>query len=307
MTKHQENRKPFKVKAVGPAMLIILSAAIGALSFQFFFGSENLRHKSNEDPRSLQAQSDFDSAEKESSPAIGILRSNETSKSAETTDMIIASQIPGSEMWFEDPILLQEGNSIQFASVPLVSIEWDPTCSNHPLRQFADLSVLAEKGLFLDPKDYFQASRLPLQFSQFWTQENQYYQFGFDWNQDTPQTFSVQAFTSKSKLLSDAVERFDIPEFPEAKAGSSFLLSQTHEYLKKKIKESQSGASVQLGGRVALLQVRERLKGNSTPESFNVSLRNSTVVSVTGETLTCRKSEQVNKALCICPTDKDRQ
>jgi hypothetical protein len=201
---------------------------------------------------------------------------------------------PGSEIWFVDPEL---GDDLRFPQAALTPIDWDGGCSAHPFRRFTDLGSLSKEGAALDPSDYFASSALPLQFSQFWSDDEGFYQFGFKWEQNTPQTFALESYVSLDRYMSANVSRFDVPQFS---ARDGVLFGSLQSYLKTTVKEILSGTQRKLGARIGLFRTREPMVNGSDPEFFFTQIRNAQVISINGGGLTCQKSEVGDRALCTC-------
>jgi hypothetical protein len=201
---------------------------------------------------------------------------------------------PGSEIWFVDPEL---GDDFRFPQAALTPIDWDGGCSAHPFRRFSDLGSLAREGAALDPSDYFASSALPLQFTQFWSDDSSYYQFGFKWEQNTPQTFAIESYLSADRYMSANVSRYDVPQFSTR---DGVLFGALQGYLKTTVKEILSGTQRKLGARIGLFRTREQMVNGSDPEFFFTQIRNAQVISINGGGLTCQKSEAGDRALCTC-------
>lgn len=201
---------------------------------------------------------------------------------------------PGSEIWFVDPDL---GEDLRFRQVVLTPIDWDGGCSAHPFRRFTDLGTLAKEGAAIDASDYFASSALPLQFAQFWSDEKHFYQFGFKWEQNTPQTFSIDSYVSSDPFLTVNVSRFEVSDFPSR---DGVLFSALRSFLKATLKEIAAGTNLRLGARIGLFRTFESTGGGAEPQYFFTQIRNAQVVAINGGGLNCQKSEEGERALCTC-------
>lgn len=201
---------------------------------------------------------------------------------------------PGSEIWFVDPEL---GDDLRFPQAAQTQIDWDGGCSAHPFRRFTDLGSLAREGAALDPSDYFASSALPLQFSQFWSDDAGFYQFGFKWEQNTPQTFAIESYVSPDRYMSANVLRYNVPQFSTR---DGVLFAALQSYLKKTIKEISSGSQRRLGARIGLFRTYESPESGHEPQYFFTQIRNAQVISINGGGLTCQKSDAGDRALCTC-------
>jgi hypothetical protein len=201
---------------------------------------------------------------------------------------------PGSETWFVDPEL---GDDLRFSQAAPTPIDWDGGCSAHPFRRFTDLGSLAREGAALDPSDYFASSALPLQFAQFWSDDAGFYQFGFKWEQNTPQTFAIESYVSPDRYMSANVSRYDVPQFSTR---DGVLFAALQSYLKRTINEISSGTQRRLGARIGLFRTYESPGSGHDPQFFFTQIRNAQVISINGGGLTCQKSEAGDRALCTC-------
>ena len=206
---------------------------------------------------------------------------------------------PGSKLWFVRPDL---GEDLHFRSVTVTPLSWDPSCTTHPFYGKSDIETLAKEELSLDPADYFAGTALPIQFAQFWHVGTEYRQFSFRWEQNTPQTFQTEIYGSSDPSMSNDVHPIKIDGI-EARSGH--LYSAIRDYLKKEVPRMLLDGPVQAGARVGLFRAAARSsKPDGEQAYYLVDLRNAQIVSISGDGLTCAKSETAEAAFCACTTSQ---
>jgi hypothetical protein len=202
---------------------------------------------------------------------------------------------PGSELWFVKPDLDEH---LRFRSVPTTPIDWDASCAAHPFFEHTDLESLARDSLGFEPADYFASPSLPMQFTQFWREGNEFRQLSFVWEQNTPQTFSVDVFASPSATMSSDVRRIELEGLPGS--GQGQLYSGIQAFLRKDLPAMLQASNRRMGARVALFRASARGVSPQEPVFYFAELRNAQIVNVSGGSLNCGLSSARSKAFCAC-------
>ncbi len=208
---------------------------------------------------------------------------------------------PGAELWFV-PADLDDG--LKYRTVPDTPIGWDSSCSDHPFSIHRSLEALAKDGIKIDPSDYFASDALPMQFSQFSKSDQGFHQFSFRWDQNNPQTFTVDAFLAQDPLLSKDVVIDGDPDIP---TGEGLLFSNIRSQLESNIKSLLTSSERTLGARTALFRKAARPQVSSGSEFFFAEMRNAQIVTLYGGNMTCQKSATQQKAFCSCSQSGGKQ